>query len=92
MLVWLNPPSINADPEFTILQSKELQASNAQQSLEIQKLMEASAQVKSLEEANATQAAEIERLLEAQLSIGDNAKAAVLLKEEYAELEDDCLK
>lgn len=74
------------------VQSKELQASNAQQSLEIQKLMEASAQVKSLEEANANQAAEIERLLEAQLSAGDSGQTDVVLKEEYAELEDDCLK
>ena len=63
-----------------MVQSKELQASNAQQNLEIQKLMEASAQVKRLEEANANQAAEIERLLEQQLSIGDNAKAAVVLR------------
>ena len=54
--------------------------------------MEASAQVKSLEEANANQAAEIERLLEAQLSSGEIGQADVVLKEEYAELEDDCLK
>lgn len=54
--------------------------------------MEASAQVKSLEEANANQAAEIERLLEAQISAGDTGQADVVLKEEYAELEDDCLK
>lgn len=73
-------------------QSKELQASNAQQTIEIQKLLEASAQVKRLEAVNAVQAAEIERLLEQQLSIGDNAKAATMLKDEYAELEDDCLK
>ena len=54
--------------------------------------MEASAQVKSLEEANANQAAEIERLLEAQISGGDNVQADAVMKEEYAELEDDCLK
>lgn len=75
------------------MQSKELQASNAQQSMEIQKLMESTAQIKCLEEANANQAAEIERLLEAQLSGGvEDAKSTAVLKEEYAELEDDCLK
>ena len=73
------------------LQSKELQASNAQQTAEIQKLTEASARVRSLEEANANQALEIQRLLEAQLADGDTTKTG-LLKEEYAELEDDCLK
>ena len=56
------------------------------------KLDEASARMLSLEHANTAQAEEIERLLSSQSNLKNQSQVLDNLKEEYAELEDDCLK
>lgn len=51
-----------------------------------------SARVASLEHANSQQAVEIERLQSTQLEFKSQSDQYFSLKEEFAELEDDCLK
>ena len=74
------------------MQSKELQDSNAQQVLRIEKLTEAAARVQALEDSNAKQAVEIDRLLGAQAQLEEQAKAALHLREDNSQMEEDIFR
>ena len=74
------------------MQSKEVQDSNAQQVQQIEKLTEAAARVQALEEANAKQAVEINRLLGAQAQLEEQANAALHLREDNSQMEEDIFK
>lgn len=59
---------------------------------DVGKLTEASERLTSLEHTNSVQAEEIERLMSSQTELKVQAQAYDALKEEFGELEDDCLK